>query len=47
MSKSTKKFRDLKIAIVIKLVILTLLIFYVRNHRLHLNFNQIDQHLTK
>lgn len=47
MSKSTKKFLDLKIAIAIKLVVLTLLIFYVRNHRLHLSFNQVDQHLTK
>jgi hypothetical protein len=47
MPKSTKKFHDLKIAIVIKLVVLSLLIFYVRNHRIHLSFNQIDQHLTK
>lgn len=41
------KFRDLKIAITIKLIILALLIFYVRSHRTHLNFNQVDQHLTK
>ena len=47
MLQLMKKFHDLKIAIAIKLMILTLLIFYVRNHRTHLNFDQIDQHLTK
>lgn len=41
------KFKDLKIAIAIKLVILALLIFYVRSHRLHLSFNQIDHHIVK
>jgi hypothetical protein len=41
------KFKDIKIAIAIKLVILALLIVYVRNHRIHLSSTQIDQHLTK
>jgi hypothetical protein len=41
------KFRDIKVAITIKLVILALLIFYVRGHRFHLSSNQIDQHIAK
>lgn len=40
------KFKDLKIAIAIKLIILALVITYVRNHHFHLSFNQIVQHIS-
>ena len=41
------KFIDLKIAITIKIIIVSLLVFYVRQNRTHITINQIDQHLTK
>ncbi|MFN6414773.1 MAG: hypothetical protein ACK4V2_03265 [Pseudomonadota bacterium] len=40
------KFKDLKIAIIIKLIILTLIIIYVRKSHFDLSFNQVIQHIT-
>ena len=41
------KFIDLKIAIVIKVIIVSLLIFYAKKNRSHVTVMQVDQHLVK
>ena len=42
-----QKFIDLKIAITIKIIIVSLLVFYVRQNRTNIAIDQIDQHLTR
>ncbi len=42
-----RRFNDLKIAIAFKILILSLLIFYVRSQPKGLSFKKIDQHLTQ
>lgn len=40
-------FKDLKIAIIIKIIIVALLILYVKYNRSKVTINQVDLHLTK
>ncbi|MCX7343347.1 MAG: hypothetical protein NT128_04300 [Proteobacteria bacterium] len=41
------KFLDLKIAIAIKIIIVAITVYYVRQNSSHVTVMQVDQHLVK